>query len=62
MGVQKVHLKRSPGDRLALCGIWPQRNFVAIEEPRQAIARVCEICLNIAKRDYLPSDPATKDP
>ena len=45
----KIHLKRNSTDRLALCRIWPDHDFVLIGAfLNQSNGTVCKTCLGIA--------------
>jgi hypothetical protein len=47
--LKKIHLKRNSTDRLALCGIWPDHDFVLIGAlPNQSSRTVCKTCIGIA--------------
>ena len=63
--MKKLHLKRYALDRLALCGVWPDRRFVLIEAlPRQAEGAVCRPCIQATaanverKDDGVPAVPS----
>jgi hypothetical protein len=46
---KKVHLKRNSTDRLALCRIWPEHDFVLTAAlPHQSNGTVCKTCIGIA--------------
>jgi hypothetical protein len=45
----KLHLKRNVTDRFALCGIWPDRNYVLISARfRQPTGVMCRTCMKVA--------------
>jgi hypothetical protein len=47
--LKKIHLKRNSTDRLVLCGIWPDHDFVLIGAlPNQSSRTVCKTCVGIA--------------
>jgi len=49
--MQKIHIKLTPTDRLALCNIWPNTSWVPKElAPQQVADAVCKICGIVAER------------
>jgi hypothetical protein len=47
--LKKIHLKRNSTDRLTLCRIWPERDFVLIVAlSHQSSGTVCKTCIGIA--------------
>jgi hypothetical protein len=47
----KIHLKRTTGVHLALCGMWPGKNWVLMQDlPKQAAHMVCRVCTTAATR------------
>ncbi len=46
---KKIHLKRNSTGRLALCGIWPEGDFVLTAAlPDQSNGTVCKTCIGLA--------------
>src|ERR1035438_1175448 len=47
--LKKLHLKRNAVDRFALCGIWPDDNFVLMAAmPRESAEVMCQTCIRVA--------------
>src|SRR5437868_2944717 len=47
----KIHLKHTASDRLALCKIWPEENWVLTEfAHQQAPNTTCKVCAIVAAR------------
>jgi hypothetical protein len=45
----KIHLKRVKEVHLALCGTWPGKNWVLMEDlPKQGGSTVCRVCATVA--------------
>jgi hypothetical protein len=61
--LKKLHLKRNPTDRFALCGIWPDRSFVLMAaNSRQSAGEVCRTCINVATASLARKDGSTAVP
>ena len=45
----KIHLKRVTEVHLALCGTWPGKNWVLMQDlPKQGGNAVCRVCTTVA--------------
>jgi hypothetical protein len=47
----KIHVKRVKDVHLALCGKWPGKNWVLMQDlPKQGVNTVCRVCTSVATR------------
>lgn len=57
----KIHLKKTAKDHLALCGKWPEKNWVlASAAAQQGSKPICKICAEVARVPSAPRDSQAK--
>jgi len=64
--LEKIHLKKSVGDRLSLCGIWPGSRFVSMTDfeenaPADRVCKICIQCLSSRQKINVPPPPGTQE-